>query len=159
MNGDPDVIHLLNAVLTHELTAINQYFVHAKMLEDWGYRPLGRSKWKQSIVAMKEAEKVIERVLFLDGVPNLQRLDPVRVGESATEMHELDLQLGIEGRERLSEGIKLAYDKLDHATRELLEELLHQEEEDIDWHEAQLHQIEEVGKEMYLASWLHEDDD
>ncbi len=157
MNGNPDVIHLLNAVLTHELTAINQYFVHAKMLEDWGYTPLGRVKWNKSIVAMKEAEKVIERILFLDGVPNLQRLNPVRGGESAQEMHELDLALGLEGRDQLEAGIKLCQEKLDHVSREHLESLLEQEEEDIDWHEAQLHQLGEIGKENYLASWLHDD--
>lgn len=158
MQGDDDVIELLNAVLTHELTAINQYFVHAKMLERWGYQPLGRVKWKKSIVAMKEAEKVIERILFLDGVPNLQRLNPVRVGESVQEMHELDLALGIEGRDRLRDGIPLCYGKLDHVSREHLEALLEQEEEDIDWHEAQLQQIGEIGKENYLASWIHGDD-
>ena len=158
MQGDADVIELLNAVLTHELTAINQYFVHAKMLEDWGYEPLGRVKWDKSIVAMKEAEKIIERILFLDGVPNLQRLNPVRVGETPEEMHELDLALGVEGRDRLRDGIKLCYGKLDHVSREHLEHLLEQEEEDIDWHEAQLLQIKEIGKENYLASWLHPDD-
>jgi bacterioferritin len=107
MKGDPDIIELLNDVLTSELTAINQYFVHSKMLSNWGYPKLAEQKREESIEEMKHADEVIDRILFLDGTPNMQRLNPVRVGEEPIEMHELDLQLEVEACKRLNEGIAL----------------------------------------------------
>ncbi len=156
MKGDNDVIELLNEVLTAELTAINQYFIHSKMCEDWGYDRLAKRKWDESIEEMRHADKVIERILFLDGVPNMQRLNPVRVGEDAIEQHELDLALEMEALERLRKGIELCRDKSDAGTRELLEHILEDEEEGVDWLEAQLHLVEEIGKERYLAEMIHE---
>jgi bacterioferritin len=154
MKGDAQVIDMLNEVLTSELTAINQYFVHSKMCADWGYEKLAKKKREESIEEMKHADEVIERILFLDGVPNMQRLNPVRVGENAVEQHELDLQLELEARERLERGIALCVDKKDSGSRELLERILHDEEEGIDWLEAQLHLVAEVGRERYLAEMI-----
>lgn len=156
MKGDTEVIEALNAVLTSELTAINQYFIHHKMCENWGYERLSKNKRKESIDEMKHADRVIERILFLDGVPNMQRLSPVRVGETPIEQHELDLALELDAVARLNQGIKLCADKLDNGTRELLESILHEEEDGIDWLEAQLHLVKQVGAERYLAEQMHE---
>jgi bacterioferritin len=156
MQGDPDIIELLNDVLTSELTAINQYFIHAKMLSNWGYPKLSAKKREESIEEMKHADEVIERILFLDGTPNMQRLSPVRVGEEPVEMHQLDLQLELESCRRLNEGIKLCRDKGDNGTRELLVRILAEEEESVDWLEAQLHLVEQVGREAYLAEYIRD---
>ncbi len=154
MKGDPDVIELLNAVLTSELTAINQYFIHYKMCADWGYGEIAEKKRSESIDEMKHADEVIERILFLDGVPNMQRLNSVRVGENVEEMHRLDLALELEARTRLHDGIALCRDKKDEGTRQLLDHILQQEEEGIDWLETQLHVIGDIGLERYLAEKL-----
>jgi bacterioferritin len=143
-------------LLTAELTAINQYFVHAKMCDNWGYRRLAKKKREESIEEMKHADRVIERVLFLEGVPNMQRLGPVRVGEDPVEQHKLDLELELDAVKRLNEGIVLCTDKRDGGTRELLEHVLKDEEDSIDWLEAQLHLIAEVGKENYLSEQINE---
>jgi bacterioferritin len=154
MKGDPLVIELLNAVLTSELTAINQYFIHAKMCTNWGYPQVAEKKRSESIEEMKHADQVIDRILFLDGVPNMQRLSSVRVGESVKEMHELDLALEIDARTRLVDGIALCRTKKDEGTRELLSHILEAEEDGIDWLETQLHVIAEIGIERYLAQKL-----
>ena len=159
MKGDPDVIELLNEVLTAELTAINQYFIHAKMCENWGYHRLAKKKRHESIEEMHHADWVIERILFLDGVPNMQRLFPVRVGENAVEQHELDLAVEVEARERLNKGIELARSKSDNGTADLLEKILQNEEEGIDWLESQLHVIGEIGKQAYLAEQMGHDEE
>ncbi len=156
MKGDPQIHELLNQVLTAELTAINQYFVHSRMCENWGYRRLAEKKRHESIEEMKHADLLIERLLFLEGVPNMQRLGSVRVGEDAIEQHELDLALEVDAVERINRGIQVALDKHDAGTRELLERILQQEEESIDWHEAQLHVVKEIGREHYLAQQLRE---
>ena len=156
MQGSPAVIEALNDVLTAELTAINQYFVHHKMCENWGYQKLSHKKREESIEEMKHADDVIERILFLDGVPNMQRLSPVSVGEDPVEQHQLDLDLELEAVKRLNEAIALAREKGDNGTRELLEDILEGEEESVDWLEAQLHLVREVGKERYLAEMIHE---
>ena len=156
MKGDPDVIELLNAVLTSELTAINQYFIHHKMCENWGYKRLSAKKRHESIDEMKHADRVIERILFLDGTPNMQRLSPVRVGEHPIEQHEVDLALELEAVKRLNQGIALAVSKGDNGTRELLESILHEEEDGIDWLESQLHLARQLGTELYLAEQMHE---
>ncbi len=156
MRGDAEVIELLNEVLTAELTAINQYFVHAKMCENWGYAKLAKHNYDESIDEMRDAEKIIERILYLDGVPNLQRLNSVRVGETVVEQHRLALTLEEEAVERYNRGVALARDKGDNGTRHLLEELLTGEEEHVDWLEAQLTLIDQVGEPNYLAQHIHD---
>jgi len=156
MQGDNAIIEALNDVLTAELTAINQYFIHHKMCANWGYQRLSSKKREESIEEMKHADHVIERILFFDGVPNMQRMNPVRVGENPIEQHELDLALELEAVKRLNAGIALARERGDNGTRELLERILVEEEESVDWHEAQLHLIREVGRESYLAEMIHE---
>jgi bacterioferritin len=157
MQGDAQVIEALNGVLTSELTAVNQYFIHHKMCENWGYQSLSRKKREESIEEMKHADRVIERILYFDGVPNMQRLSPVRVGENAVEQHKLDLALEVEAVDRLNKAIALCREKADNGTRHLLEEILLNEEEGIDWLEAQLYLVEQVGKENYLAEMIHEE--
>lgn len=154
MRGDNDIIELLNEVLTAELTAINQYFIHSKMCKDWGFEKIAKHKWDESIEEMRHADKVIERILFLEGVPNMQRMNPVRVGEDAIEQHELDLALEMEALERLRKGIDLCRDKQDTGTRELLEHILEEEEEGVDWLETQLHLVKTVGNKAYLAEMM-----
>lgn len=156
MKGDSDVIVILNELLTHELTAINQYFIHSKMCANWGYHRIAKKKREESIEEMRHADWVIDRILLLDGVPNMQRLNPVRVGEDVPEQHTLDLELEFEARERLNRGIALCRDRGDNGTRVLLERILDSEEDGIDWLEAQLHVIREIGKERYLAEQLRE---
>jgi bacterioferritin len=156
MQGDSEIIAALNDVLTGELTAINQYFVHYKMLENWGYLRIAKKKREESIEEMKHADKVIERILYLDGIPNLQRLSPVRVGQEAVEMHQLDLELEREAIARLNKAIVLCLDKRDAGTRELLEHILKEEEDSIEWLEAQLSIIKDIGRERYLSEQLRE---
>jgi bacterioferritin len=151
MQGDTEILAALNDILTSELTAINQYFIHHKMLENWGYLRLSQKKREESIEEMKHADKIIERILYLDGVPNLQRLSPVRVGEEPIEMHRLDLELEREAVARLNQAIALCLDKKDAGTRELLESLLEDEEDSIEWLEAQLYVVKDIGRERYLA--------
>ncbi|MCU0311891.1 MAG: bacterioferritin [Acidimicrobiales bacterium] len=151
MNGNPDVIEILNEVLTAELTAVNQYFIDAKMMQNWGYDGLGAKFRHESIDEMHDAEALIERILYLDGVPNLQRLGSVRVGEDVPEKLQLALQVEVEAVERLTRGIELCSDRHDHGSRELLEHILKGEEEHADWLEAQLSLIEQLGTELYLS--------
>ena len=156
MHGDPQILEVLNDVLTAELTAINQYFLHAKMCANWGYRRLAKKKRDESIDEMKDADSVIERILFLEGVPNMQRLNAVRVGEDAVEQHRVDLEMELEAVGRYNRVIALARERGDNGTRSLLEHILRGEEESVDWLEAQLHVVREIGKERYLAEQLHE---
>lgn len=155
MKGDAKIIEALNDVLTAELTAINQYFVHAKMCENWGYHRLAAKKREESMEEMKHADDVIERILFLDGIPNMQRLSPVRVGEEPIEQHKLDLELEVDAVKRLNTGIALCRDKADNGTRELFDKILLEEEDSVDWLEAQLHLVDEVGRERYLAEQIN----
>ena len=154
MQGNPEIIELLNEVLTGELTAINQYFVHAKMQENWGYQHLAEHTHAESIEEMKHADKLIERILFLDGVPNLQRLSPLHVGETVPEQLRLDLELEAEALPRLNAGIAQAVAAGDNGTRELLEEILVNEEEHVDWLETQLSVLSDIGEAHYLAQQL-----
>ncbi len=156
MRGDPQVLEALNAVLTAELTAINQYFIHYRMCDNWGYLRLAKKKREESIDEMKDADRVIHRILYLEGLPNMQRLGPVRVGEDAVEQHRLDLALESEAIKRLNDAIELARARGDNGSRELLEEILEGEEHSADWLEGQLHIVEEIGKERYLAEQIHE---
>jgi bacterioferritin len=154
VQGNPEIIELLNDVLTAELTAINQYFIHAKMQDNWGYGHLAEETRAESIDEMKHAEKVIERILYFDGTPNLQRLGSLRVGESAVEQLRLDLELEREAIPRLNAGIAAAVAIGDNGTRELLEDILTDEEEHADWLETQLTLVEQVGEAHYLAQQI-----
>ena len=156
MRGDPQVIEALNAVLTAELTAINQYFIHHKMCENWGYQRLAKKKKEESIDEMKDADAIIERILYFDGVPNMQRLSPIQVGENPIEQHKLDLAVETEAIDRLNRCIALCREKGDNGSRELLESILDGEEESADWLEAQLHIVDEIGSERYLAEQIHD---
>ena len=156
MQGDAAIIEALNDVLTAELNAINQYFIHHKMCENWGYERLSKKKREESIGEMKDADEIMERILYLDGVPNMQRLYPVRVGEDAVEQHKLDLEVETEAIKRLNDAIALCREKGDNGTRDLLERILRGEEEGADWLEAQLHIVGEIGKERYLAEQIHD---
>jgi bacterioferritin len=158
MQGDPEIIELLNEVLTAELTAINQYFIHAKMNDNWGYQRLAKKFYDESIDEMKDAEKIIERILYLDGVPNLQRYGTVAVGETVPEQLAIDLQTEVAAVERYNRGVALAVAKGDNGTRELLASRLTDEEEHLDWIETQLKIISDVGVEHYLAQHIHDDD-
>ena len=156
MQGDQEILTALNDILTSELTAINQYFIHHKMLENWHYGRLSKNKREESIEEMKHADRIIARILFLDGVPNLQRLGPVKVGEEPVEMHKLDLALEREAVARLNKAIALCLSKQEAGTRELLEELLEDEEESVDYLEAQLKLVQDIGRERYLSEQLRE---
>ena len=155
MRGNPQVIEILNDVLTAELTAINQYFIHAKMCENWGYVRLGEYVRHESIDEMKHADQLIDRILFLEGLPNMQRLNPVRVGETVPEQFDLDLQLEYDAVKRLNDGIAACVAAGDNASRHLLEEILVSEEEHADWLEAQIELIRQIGEQNYLAQQLH----
>jgi bacterioferritin len=154
--GDDELIACLNEILSAELTAINQYFIHAKMCANWGYQRLAKKKREESIDEMKDADHLIERILYLGGAPNMQRLFPVRVGENPVEQHEVDLALENTAIERYNRAIALAVAKADNGTRELLERQLVGEEKSADWLEGQLHVIGEIGRERYLAEQLKE---
>lgn len=155
MKAKPEIVTLLNEVLTGELTAINQYFIHGKMCGNWGFKRLADHIVHESIDEMKHADELIDRILFLDGVPNMQRINPVRVGETVAEQFRLDLELEHEAVERLNRGIALCASSGDNATRELLERILVSEEEHIEWLETQLTAMEQVGAQNYLAQQLH----
>jgi bacterioferritin len=149
------VVTLLNDVLTGELTAINQYFLHAKMCQNWGYSRLAAYVRAESIDEMKHAETLIDRILYLGGVPNVQRLGKVTIGETVREQFELDLAFEYTAIKRLNKGIVLCRDEEDGSSRALLEAILLSEDEHIDWLEAQLDLIEQVGEQAYLAQQIH----
>ncbi len=157
MKGNPKVIAELNAALKEELTAINQYFLHAEMCENWKYDKLGAFIKKQSIDEMKHAEALIERILFLDGTPNLTELMQINIGRNVKEQIESDLKLELNAVSMYNASIRVARDEGDNASRELFERLLKDEEAHVDWLEAQLHQIEEIGYERYLSRQVGED--
>jgi bacterioferritin len=158
MKGDAKVIEILNEVLTAELTAINQYFLHGEMCENWGYERLHKVIRKHSIGEMKHAEEVIERVLFLEGIPNVQRLGRISIGENVHEVLKSDYALELEALPRLNQGIELCREVGDNNSRHLLEEILQEEEEHVDWIEAQLSLIEQVGIQNYLAQQIKEEE-
>jgi len=155
MKGNAKVIEALNEVLTAEITAINQYFIHAKMCQNWGYKRLEQANHEEAIDEMKHADTLIERLLFLDGVPNVQRLNKVKIGEKVPEQLQLDLALELEAVARLNKAIALAVEVQDNTSRELLEKILVSEEEHIDWLEAQLDLIAQVGEQNYLAQQIN----
>jgi bacterioferritin len=154
VKGDPAIVDLLNQVLTNELTAVNQYFLHARVCENWGYERLYKKLREESIGEMKDADEVIERVLYLEGLPNLQRLGNVNVGESVPEMLRLDLELEKAAIAVLNPGIEQCRRAGDNGSAEVLEEILQGEEEHANWLEAQLTLIEQMGAAAYLAEQI-----
>jgi bacterioferritin len=156
MKGSDKIIDLLNEVLTAELTAINQYFIHAKMCANWGYERLGKKIFAESIDEMKHADTIIERILFLDGVPNVQRLWKVNVGETVREQFELDLKLEYDAIARLRDAIATCRAEKDEVSRDMLEHILESEEHHTDWLETQLELIRQVGEQNYLSQNIRE---
>jgi bacterioferritin len=154
VKGDAEILKLLQEVLSAELTAINQYFIHARMLRNWRYMRLADHTEKESIGEMKHAQEAIDRILYFDGVPNMQKYMKINVGKTVPEMMKVDHSLELDAVKRLNRGIALATDKGDNGTRALLERILVSEEEHIDWIEAQLQQIKDIGAENYLAQQI-----
>ncbi|HYC35449.1 MAG TPA: bacterioferritin [Usitatibacter sp.] len=154
MQGDKKIIQLLNAQLTRELTAVNQYFLHARMYRQWGLAKIAEVEYHESIEEMKHADKLIERVLMLDGLPNLQDLGKLRIGENAPEMLASDLEVERGSQETLKEGIAACEAARDYISREILEDILEDTEEHIDWIETQLELIGKVGIQNYLQSQM-----
>ena len=157
MKGDTKVIEALNRALTTELTAINQYFVQAKMLKNWGYLSLAKTMHEESIGEMKHADRIIERILFLEGIPNIARYDVIRVGKDVREQLQNDLKLETGGVKNYNEAIELCIKTKDSGTRDLLEEILVSSEEHVDWLETQIGLIESIGLQNYLAEKLGDD--
>jgi len=157
MKGDPKVIEFLNQVLKAELTAINQYFLHAEMCENWGYRRLANLTKKESIEEMTHAEKLMERILYLDGTPNMTDYFKINIGATVEVQFKNDLQLEYDAVKRLNDGIKLCVAAGDNGSRDLAQKILDDEEHHIDWLEAQLHAIGEMGIANYLAQQLTDD--
>jgi bacterioferritin len=157
MKGDQEVIRLLNAQLTNELTAINQYFLHAKMYKHWGLEKIGKKEYEESIGEMKHADKLIDRILMLDGLPNLQAMHKVMVGENTEEMLGCDLKLEKGAQITVKEGIAAAEKAADYVSRDLLLMILEDTEEHIDWLETQLDLIGKVGIQNYLQSQMHDE--
>ncbi len=158
MKGSQKVIDLLNDVLTNELTAVNQYFLHARMCENWGYDRLWRTVRAESIDEMKHADEVIERILYLEGLPNVQRLGTIKVGQTVDEQMRVDLDLEMAAIPVLNRGIELCRAEGDNGTADLLEDLLEDEEEHANWLEAQLTLIQQVGLQNYLAEQIKKDE-
>ena len=156
MKGNPNVIAALNEALHEELTAINQYFLHAEMCENWHYSRIGDYIRKQSIDEMKHAEELIERLLFLDGVPDMTAPMQLTIGKNVREQLESDLKLEVQAVAMYNRFVKVSRDEGDNASRELFERLLKDEEQHVDWLEAQLHQIVEIGYERYLTQQVKE---
>lgn len=154
MKGDAKVIDALNEILTGELTAINQYFLHARMCKNWGYEKIGSFIHKESIDEMKHAQELTDRVLFLEGIPNLQKLGKLNIGETVPEQLAADLKLEFQAMTNLKAAIKVCFEAADHTSRELLEHILADEERHVDWLETQLSLIKELGKENYLAQQI-----
>src|SRR5881409_1390666 len=159
MKGPDQVVTLLNDILTAELTAINQYFIHARMCENWGYKRRWKKLRDESIGEMRHADRLIERVLYLEGVPNVQRLGKVNVGETVPEQLRLDLELERAAIRALNVGIELARSLGDNGSRDLLEDILKSEEEHANWIEAQLTLIQQAGEGNYLSQQIKDDDD
>ena len=159
MKGNDQVIDALNRALTIELTAINQYFIQSKMCKNWGFLKLAKKHYEESIGEMKHADKIIERVLFLDGVPEIARYDVIRVGADVKEQFEADLKLETSGVAAYNELVNLCIQVKDNGTHKLALEILHDSEEHVDWLETQLNVVATIGVEKYLAEHLFDGDD
>ena len=158
MKAKPGVVEALNTILTNELTAINQYFVQARMCQNWGYERLAHQIRAISLDEMKDTEQLIDHILYLEGVPNLQRLGRVRVGETVPENLRLDLALEQHAVATLTEAIALCAEVQDYTTRNILEEMVRDEETHVDWFETQLETIQQVGVELYLSQQIKKDE-
>jgi bacterioferritin len=156
VHGDKAIIQRLNQVLTNELTAVNQYYLHARMLQNWGLNALGKIVYEESIGEMKHADKLIKRILFLDGLPNMQDLHKLKVGENVTEVLSADLKLEVDGRGTLIEGVAQCEAAKDYVSREVLVEILSDTEEHIDFLETQLGLLKALGEQNYLQSAMGE---
>lgn len=157
MKGSQNIIDALNVVLTQELTAINQYFLHARMLQDWGLAKIGKLEYEASIDEMKHADQVIKRILFLEGLPNLQKLNKIRVGQNISEVIDADLEVEYEAVPNLKKFIKLCEEEHDYVTRDLFLSILRSEEGHIDWLETQRDLIRSVGLQNYMQSQINPD--
>ncbi|HLT22140.1 MAG TPA: bacterioferritin [Bacteriovoracaceae bacterium] len=157
MKGSSNIIDALNTVLTQELTAINQYFLHARMLQNWGLEKIGKLEYEASIDEMKHADQVIKRILFLEGLPNLQRLNKIRVGQDVPEVIAADLEVEYEAVQNLKGFIKLCEEEGDYATRDLFLSILKSEENHIDWLETQRDLIRSIGLQNYMQSQIEPD--
>lgn len=158
MKGDKKVIEHLNKVLKNELTAINQYFLHSRMYGDWGLKALEEYEYGESVDEMKHADDLIKRILFLEGLPALQQLGRLRIGENVTEMMKGDLELELDGHADLKDAIKHSEEVRDYVSRELFESIMSDEEEHIDWLETNLELIKKVGEKNYLQSQMGDAD-
>jgi bacterioferritin len=156
MKGDPNILRLLNAQLTNELTAINQYFLHARMYGHWGFGKLGKHEYEESIGEMKHADKLINRILMLDGLPNLQALHKLMIGEDTPEMLNCDLQLELLSQKTVKEGIAACEAAADYVSRQIFQDILDDTEEHIEWLETQQELIGKVGLQNYLQSQMEE---
>ena len=156
MKGNEKVLKQLNEALKAELTAINQYFLHSSMCKNWGYERMAKKQREESIGEMKHAEKLLERILFLEGQPNMNDMYPIKIGGGVKQQLENDLALELRAVPQLNTGIKAATEAGDNASRELFEEILVDEEEHVDWLEGQLGIIQQIGLELYLSQQMHE---
>jgi bacterioferritin len=158
MKGNPEIIKALNEILCGELTSVNQYFLHARMMNNWGYTKIGKVVYKESIDEMKHSQVLIDRILFLEGIPNLQKLGALNIGETVPEQLESDKGLETIAIPRVRDAIKLCEEKMDHGTREMLLHILADEERHLDWLETQLHLIGALGAQNYLTQQIETED-
>jgi bacterioferritin len=156
MKSKANILTSLNGILTFELTSINQYFLHARIFKNWGLEELNEKEYKKSIKDMKQADKLIERILFLEGLPNLQKLDKLRIGENTKEMLQCDMDLQHAQIDALRDAIELCEKESDYVSREILEEILEYEEDHLDWIETQQFLIENAGVENYLQNMMED---
>ena len=154
MKGDKEVIKHFNNILTNELTAINQYFLHSRMFKDWGYEKLGSKEYEESIDEMKHADKLIERILFLDGIPNVQEMHKIMIGEEPVECLKCDFQIEVKAIPDLKEAIQYCEKVSDFVSRDILREILDSEEEHYDWLETQIELADKIGRENWLQSQM-----
>ena len=158
MKGDTKVIEFLNRILKNELTAINQYFLHARMLEDWGFESLGQKEYEESIEEMQHADELVQRILFLEGLPNLQDLGKLRIGENVREILECDLAMEHQAIPDLRDAVEYCEQARDFVSRDLFQKILTDEESHVDWLETQLGVMDQVGEQNYLQSQMKKPD-